>query len=358
VETTIGLTDGLELDLGARYSEDTKETTKLGDLGVGSPDDQTVVFNPDGSPSGLLDPLNSALVRAAWGALSSYPHAQDLQRKENHVDPSVRLRWHINDDTMAYLSYTTGYKSGGFNASGDTANPDGTPGPGTEFEDEQAKAWELGVKSTLWDGRARVGATVFHTEIEDQQVTSFQGTTFLVSNAATLTSQGLELEGQVALNDHWELGASLAYLDSEYDDYRDAPCTIYQKAARGDGCVQDFSGERGPNAPEWSGTVYAQYEKPIYRDLLFRFNVDASYKDDYFLDGDLDPNVLQDSYVKLNARIGIGEVSGRWEVSLYGRNLTDESTQTFATDSPLSAGIYTAWLEEPRVVGMQATYNF
>ena len=133
---------------------------------------------------------------------------------------------------MTYASYSTGYKSGGFNSSGDTANPDGTPGEGTEFEDETADAWELGVKSTVWDGRARVSATLFRTELEDQQVTSFQGTTFLVNNAASLISQGVEFETQVALTKDWEVGGALAYLDSEYDDYSGAPCTIYQSAAQ------------------------------------------------------------------------------------------------------------------------------
>jgi outer membrane receptor protein involved in Fe transport len=91
---------------------------------------------------------------------------------------------------------------------------------------------------------------------------------------------------------------------------------------------------------------------------MFRFGADASYKDDYFLDGDLDPNTLQDSYVKVNARIAIGSAEETWEVALYGRNLTDETTYTFVTDAPLSAGIYGAWAEEPMIVGLQARYNF
>ena len=102
----------------------------------------------------------------------------------------------------------------------------------------------------MWDGRARVSAALFRTELEDQQVTSFRGATFLVSNAAILISQGLELETQVALTDNWEVGGSLAYLDSEYDDYEGAPCTIYQAAATDGECTQDLSGKRGPNAPE------------------------------------------------------------------------------------------------------------
>ena len=357
-EVTFDITDSLFLDVGGRYSEDTKDTLKTGTTGVGAPDSEILVFNGDGTPTGALDPQNSALVATAWSLLATYPQQNDLERSEYHFDPSVRLRWDVLDDAMAYASYSTGYKSGGFNSSGDTANPDGSPGDGTEFEDETVEAWELGIKSTMWDGRARVSAALFRTELEDQQVTSFRGATFLVSNAAILISQGLELETQVALTDNWEVGGSLAYLDSEYDDYEGAPCTIYQAAATDGECTQDLSGKRGPNAPEWSATAYASYEHAIGENLLFRFNLDAAYKDEYFLDGDLDPATLQDSWVKVNGRIGLASANDTWEVSLYGRNLTDEETYTFSLDSPLSAGVFGAWAEEPRILGLQARYNF
>ncbi len=100
---------------------------------------------------------------------------------------------------MVYLSYSEGYKSGGFNTSPDTSNPDGSPGPGTEFEDESATAWELGIRSGQWDGRARLSAALFHTAIIDLQVTSFRGTTFQVTNAAELVCSGLEMEGIFSL---------------------------------------------------------------------------------------------------------------------------------------------------------------
>jgi iron complex outermembrane receptor protein len=357
-ELTFDLSDSLFLDVGGRWSEDSKKTNKQVQLGVGAPGEQTVVIGSDGVPTGALDAQNTGVVAVSWALASAYPHNQDLKRDESHFDPSVRLRWDMSDDTMTYISYVEGYKSGGFNPSGDSANPDGTPGPGTEFDDEQAQAWELGVKTTFWDGRARLSTTLFRTEIEDLQVTSFRGLTFVVDNAAAMTSQGLEMEGQFALSEEWEVGGSFAYLDSEFDDYTNGPCTIGQVAAVGADCSQDLSGERGPNAPEWSGVVYANYEQAMGDNFLFRFNINGAYKDEYFLDGDLDPNTLQDSYFKLNARIALAGGDDSWEIALYGRNLTDETTYTFATDAPLSAGIYGGWVEEPMIVGLQGRYNF
>ena len=357
-ELTFDLTDSLFLDVGARWSEDTKKSNKQVSIGAGAPDAHILAINSNGIPSGNFDLKNTALIATSLGLLNSFPSNQDLKRDESHLDPSVRLRWDANDDTLVYLSYTEGYKSGGFNTSGDSSNPDGTPAQGTEFEDEQATAWELGIKTNFWDNRARLSTTVFRTEIEDLQVTSFRGTSFVVGNAAAMTSQGVELEAQFAVTDELELGGSLAYLDSQFEDYKNAPCTIEQVAVTGAQCAQDLSGERGPNAPEWSGMVYANYEQAIGDSFIFRFNINGSYKDEYFLDGDLDPNTLQDSYFKINARIALAGREDNWEVALYGRNLTDETTLTFATDSPLSAGIYAGWVEEPMIVGLQGRYNF
>ncbi len=358
LEFTFDLSDTLSLDIGGRYSEDSKETHKQVTMGIGAPNEEVVVLNPDGSPTGALDPQNTALVGAAWSLFGAYPHDQDLEREETHFDPSVRLRWLPTDDTMAYVSYVEGYKSGGFNSTADSANPDGSPGPGTEFEDEQAKAWELGIKTTTWDGRARLSATLFHTEISDLQVTSFRGTSFIVGNAAEMTSQGVEFETQIALTQDLEVGGSISYLDSEFDDFQGAGCTIYQVAEVGGSCTQDLTGERGPNAPEWSGNMYADYARALGNNLLFTLNAQATYKDEYFVDDDLDPNSLQDSYVKINARIGIGSYDGTWEVALYGRNLTDETSYTKIVDSPLSAGLFAGFVEEPRILGLQARYNF
>ena len=61
--------------------------------------------------------------------------------------------------------------------------------------------------------------------------------------------------------------------------------------------------------------------------------------------------------VVINQRTAAG-VDDEWEVAVYGRNLTDETTYTYATDSPLSAGIYGGWVEEPRIIGLQARYSF
>ncbi len=358
VDASYDVIDGLTLELGLRYSEDTKDVRNQTYIGFGTPSDYVVTTGSDGLPTGNAGPLETALVKTIWGLpqLGTYVHDQDLYRKEDHLDPSARLRWEISDDTMAYLSWSQGYKSGGFNNSSDTSLPNGEPGPGTEFEDEEAEAWELGVKSSLLDGRANVTAALFHTEITNLQVTSFIGLQFRVGNAAEMTSQGLELEGQFAVSDSLTIGSSLQYLDAQYDSFPNGPVTSYQQA---DGIpFQDLGGESTPFAPDWSGTAFADYTTEISSQWRLLGHLELNYKDDFYTSGDLDPDSLQDSYVKINARVALVTLDEQWEIALYGRNLTDEQTVSASVNAPLSAGILAAWAEEPRVYGAQIRYSF
>ena len=358
-EFTFDITDTWSIDIGGRYSEDKKEVHKTNALGAGPPGDNVIVQNADGSLTGNMDPLSSTLVGLIWGPFfNTWAQDQNLKRSESHFNPSVRLNWRATDDTIAYLSYVEGYKAGGFNAPPDSSNPDGSPGDGTEFEEETAQSLELGIKSTHWDGRARTSLTFFQTDVDDLQVSSFVGVSFVVTNAAKMRSKGVELETQLALTDEVEVGGSIMYLDSKFESFANAGCTIYQLAEFGTPCQQDLSGKTTPFAPEWSGAVYIAYERPLGSSLVLRIRADSVYKDEMFLDGDLDPNILQDDYFKINARVAIGAADDRWEASLYGRNLTDEATYSFMLDAPASAGIYGAWIEEPLVWGMQLRYNF
>src|SRR5690606_12774996 len=136
------------------------------------------------------------LAQVVWAGLATYPHLQDLSRKEDHLDAAAKLRWEYSDTGMVYLSYAQGYKSGGFNATPDTALPDGSPTTGTEFKDETVDAWELGFKQSLFGGRSRISATIYRSELENLQVTAFNGANFIVGNAAELVVQGVELDAQ------------------------------------------------------------------------------------------------------------------------------------------------------------------
>ena len=371
-ELGLELTDSITLELGLRYSEDEKDIDKSVVVGTGDPTNFNILVTPADTVGsvdlaeylqraaavGGTDGANAAATYAAL--LNRYAAELIDTRKEDHLDPSIKLRWQYASQGSAYLSYSTGYKSGGYNFSPDTAEPDGSPRPGHEFEDENVTAWEAGIKHQFMEDRARVGLALFRSDLEDLQVTSWSGTGFVVGNAAKLRVQGIELDGQFLLSDALELGGSFSYLDHEFQSFPGAGCSVIESGlgtcpnSAGLG-TKDLAGQRGAYAPEYSANVYFAYDRS-FRDFDLSARVDINYKGDMYLDGDLDPNALQKAYTKLNASVGIG--FDRYEVRVFGRNLTDETTYTFSTDAPLSPGVYVGWLEEPRVIGVEGKLKF
>ena len=131
--------------------------------------------------------LPDATLGGIYTALSFYTtYEYALERSEDHVTGNLNFQWDATDDVMAYLNFATGYKAGGF----DTSN---NMDRSREFEDEGVESAELGLKWTLWDGRARVNAAYFMGDYEDVQVSSFEGSGFVVGNAAETEVEGITL---------------------------------------------------------------------------------------------------------------------------------------------------------------------
>jgi outer membrane receptor protein involved in Fe transport len=269
--------------------------------------------------------------------------------------PEIVAQYDWGDDTMVYAKYSESAKSGG--AGTGTSIPDGE----IVYDDEKAKGFEAGIKSSLLDGTAEVNLVAFYTEFDDLQVktSTVVGTSIItkIGNAGEATTQGLELDGRWAATDWLTLGGAVAWLDAEYDDYKGAACnTSGSLAPNPDGPACDASGEDLPFSPEWSGSVFADFNFSLTGNLNLVGNVTASYSDDYLTDGTLEPELTQDSYTKYDASIGLEASDGQWNVSVIGKNLSDEEINM--SGQSLGAGYDIAYLMPPRLVVLQATWRF
>ena len=82
-----------------------------------------------------------------------------------------------------------------------------------------------------------------------------------------------------------------------------------------------------------------------------------SYVDKFFTEADLDLNVLQPSFSKIDLQIGISSADDKWYVGILGKNLTDEITTYHRNDVPLNSGTYYALTEPPRTIYLMARYS-
>jgi outer membrane receptor protein involved in Fe transport len=178
-----------------------------------------------------------------------------------------------------------------------------------------------------------------------------------IGNAGKATTQGIELDGRWAAADWLTLGGAVAYLDAEYDDFKNNICNQSGSTPPSpDGAGCDASGQDLPFSPEWTGSVFADVIVPISSGLNLTGNVTASYSDDYLADGSLDPDLGQESYTKYDASLGLEASSGQWNVSVIGKNLSDEEINM--SGQSLGAGYDIAYLMPPRMVVLQATWRF
>jgi outer membrane receptor protein involved in Fe transport len=337
VSVTWNMTDAFRLIGGGRYSDDDKDWTRSSICQHSF--DEGANWVPASFNTGAC-----ALASDQGGNIGS-----------DNFMPEIVAQYDWGDDTMVFAKYSESAKSGG--AATGTSVPDGE----IVYDDETAKGFEVGLKTSFADGMAEFNAVAFYTEFDDLQVKSstFAGTRVVttIGNAGQATTQGIELDGRWAATDWLTLGGAVAYLDASYDDYKGGPCNTSGStpaSITGKGC--DLDDEDLPFSPEWSGSVFADVVFPLTGGLNLVGNVTASYSDEYLSDGTLEPELMQDSYTKYDASIGLAAADNRWNVSVIGKNLSDEEINM--SGQSLGAGYDIAYLMPPRMVVLQATWRF
>jgi iron complex outermembrane receptor protein len=337
---TLHLTEDLRLSAGVRWVD-----TEIDYRRADSP---CTTIDSSIMPQPLVDALASDLF-----CFNARGYKDD--RSSSHIMPELSVDWDVSDEIMLYGKVSESAKNGGYSLSTIlVVAPDGSPL--AEYDDETARGYELGMKGSF--GSWELNGTLFRTEFDDLQVNTFDPVTAAsyIQNAAEAVSQGLELEGRWLANNYLTLGAAYTYLDAEYDDFNPAPCAV-------DGSVPvskqfpqvcDASGRSTPYAPEHGATLSADVTAPMGDWLNFLGGVYLSYSDEYYTDSSLADFLKQDSYVQVDARIGVEATDSHWTVALIGSNLTDEkilnNSQVFLANS--------AYLKSPRTYLLQGTYRF
>ncbi|MCX2980448.1 TonB-dependent receptor [Halieaceae bacterium IMCC14734] len=227
------------------------------------------------------------------------------------------------DDLMVFGSWSEGFKSGGF--FGRQANFDINP----TYEPEYVTNWELGMKSTWMDGRMIFNPTIFFNDYEDKQedVLIFIDPTnvaTVIRNASTLEIWGAELELQFQVTEAWNIRASYGYLDASYDDY--------VADINGDGIETDNSDITPRNTPENTIGLNTTYTMDIGPGELvgaasyrWRDEIEVlSFRDPSPGAVGNDPLGHLGSIQNLDLTINYIWADGRYRVTGYGRNVTDE----------------------------------
>lgn len=374
---TFDISDSVRLTLGIRYTEEEKKA------------DQSVYAADFGArnTSESNNPLTIGLAQGV-GEFTTHHFSSDddgMSRDEESLTWSANLQWDVNQDIMAYISASTGFKAGGFNSFYmGQAGGNGADSNDASFDEEEVITFEIGSKMTLLDGRAELNLALFQTEFDNLQASIFSGgTTFEVQNAAKATSRGIEIDGRWRATEKLTVTGSVGWVDFEFDDFTSQACTNdqftvarqnafdsastdfdkalvslgYNAGVCADQGINDLSGETSAHTPELSASLAFNYIEQ-FGDFELISNLDANYTDDVYRQDDLDPISLMESNVKVNASLTFGPQDGDWDIALIGKNLTDEESFTFINDVPLFGGSHNMSPQAPRSFTVRGRLRF
>ena len=279
--------------------------------------------------------VSNDLIGASFLDSVSTPIDAKLDRSSDNVDWMVRAAMDIGDDSMVYASAATGTKSGGFQS------VNGTPDE-REFDDEDTTTYELGVKSTLLDARLRINAAAFYTEIDDFQAQRQleSGVGSFVSNEAEVETSGLDFQVEAMPLPNLTLSAGLLYMHKY--EITDGP----------------EDGAELPFTADYSGNLAATLVFPLGDGAIY-WRTDYSYMDDHSTNVAKEEDLRDSDFDDRNlVNTKLGWRNNNWNVSIWGKNLTDDEYATQTASTFFITGMDAYFLAPPRTYGATLRYDF
>jgi iron complex outermembrane receptor protein len=260
----------------------------------------------------------------------------------SQTTPHLVFKYHPNKNLTAYISYSKGYKSGGFSQRIFPPRPD-VP----SFKPEYAEVYEFGIKYTGLEDRLRVNASTFYTNYKDMQLlVSPVGTPgTITANAAAARIKGVELEVLFRPIRQLTLQGGLGYLNGRYKDVDLTAVAI-------------TTASKLTNSPEWSlnGSIAYNYDQLSAGDINLR--ADWSYTSKTYMDAANTPALLQAGYHVVNSTISFHPKDGGYEFYASVQNVFDKTYFTGGYADMHDLGIAEAAFARPRNWTVGAKVSF
>lgn len=379
----IHVTDTIDLTLGLRYTNETKDfDASFSNDNVFCPQNRALLSSLLTTPLASL--AGGLIALSCQGNSTAELDGVSISdsRDEDELTGTAILSWKPSPDWLTYASYSKGYKAGGFNLDRSAlANPlflnaNALNTANLQFDAETVDAYELGVK---YAGRKwGFSIAAFRQEFSNFQLNTFNGSVFLVQTvngcdtdlgggdrdasattgacapadiAPGVVAKGIEFETSLRPTRDLTVSMGLTYANTSYAN---------NLVGRDDGTPLDpalrlLPGDNLSNAPEFVTTASLSWTPPIGNSgLSGLFFINARSTGDYNTGSDLLYGKEQDSYVVVNGRVGVTGPDGKWALELWANNLFDKDYTQVAFNTPFVAPqqTYSAFLAEPRTYGI------
>jgi iron complex outermembrane recepter protein len=331
------ITDSLTLTGGLRFTHEDKSGSFR-------------QFWVSGTPASALSAAALTLRNQVYPQVSF-----SAKLKSDALSGLATLSYKVTPDILLYGTYSHGSKSGGLNLSaGGLTRPVADPSKVGVVDPEKVDNFELGFKSQFLDRRVTFNAAAYLTNVRDYQANiseqiSPTATIQYLANIPKVRSKGFEANLAYAPSEWFNIGAAVAYTDARYVDYTGAQQAVEQSYL---GAVQNLSGKQLPFVPKFIYSLNFDAVQPITENLQVYLRADYLHRSSTNSTATLSAYGFIPAYGVVNARVGLRTADGRYDLSLWARNLTD--TDYYASRSGAPTGLITATPGDPRTIGVTA----
>ena len=326
-QASFNIFGGLNVSAGLRYTQDNKDYFV--------PEEGGGIFN------GPIENFGPA------GTFTEFfPNGRNNTLKFNNLSWQVGADYQIGPDILAYLSLSTGFKSGGFNTRYLVPVPEVVT-----FDPEEVQNYEVGFKWKGLRNRLRTNIAGFYADYSDIQVVVYERGAPLNQNAGDARMFGAEAELTAAPRHDLLLSFALGFLDAKYTRIGPANPTVAAD-------TQVRIDNELPNTPRWTiaaAADYTPFSETLNGQLVLHF--DWSFKSDTQNDAINSPFLFQEAYHLFNASIGYERDDGRrWSVMLFVDNIADQRIIE-SGDSNFTIGFHEANFNRPRDWGARLSVD-
>ncbi len=336
------VTDRLSLSAGLRYTQEKKSLAA--DITSNNPGCANALALHGSSLAGVPNLLQPLICIPNLDPRYNGNYA--TEREEDNWSGTAAVTQRFLDSWNAYVSYSRGYKGGGFQLDRSGMAPLSPSLSQLAFQHETADSFETGVKGADPSGRWRTSTAAFYTRFSNYQFSYFGGYNRRTNNVPELVTKGIETENAYRPFAPLELSFS----------------GIYQEVVFGDsgfpiGLTQ-LHGTTAPIAPRWILVGAASYEQALDALGMTAFgNIDVRWqsKSNVGASAMPGPAYVQDPYAVVGARIGAETTARNWKVELWARNIFNQRAWSLLNATTLQPSSISGYVTDPRSWGVTVT---
>jgi outer membrane receptor protein involved in Fe transport len=298
-----------------------------------------------GSASGSFGNIGATTDQNGGNNLDTLFSGDNDTASEDGVIGKASLSWTPTDDSLYYVTWSEGFRTGILNRPGGKSTEDGTFTVPFAVETDNVTNIELGWKTDLLDGSLRFNGSVFMVEIEDMQVGIFDpsiSNLFFSANAANAEVIGMEGDfiWQPEAVEGLSISGGFSILDTE----------VTKVLVPTDDVIK---GDSLAFAPELQTNLQARYEWQLDSGITAHVMPHMSYSDEVYTDIITINRLKLDSWVMFGLTAGL--TTDDWSAELYVDNITDERAEVSGN---FNFDVQQITVSRPLTTGVRFAYNF